>query len=278
MPRIRRSERARLGPSRTRPATESTPPGTTDPGMANLRVSRSDGPGSTHTTPGAAKWRSQIALFRSLSPTLQRALAWIGTFSPKGEKVPNGRMRGLTRPSAHRTAIEIHYRGGADLCVRSSGHPTANPRPNGQPNRSGRKSNPRPSAHPDEWGHNQPRVSADLCVYSPLSLLDSLGPRPPDLCVRPLLIHPQRPAPMGRGRVGAANAPRHSIQTSRPAKPKPAPRGGGPPCPLHWARIRKPAPRWAANALRPNTPLVRHPKDTAPSPTRRHPFNQPRET
>jgi hypothetical protein len=66
--------------------------------------------------------------------------------------------------------------------------------------------NPRTHTHPAERVPNQRRGSADLRVYSPLSLLYSLGPRPPDLRVRPLLIHPQRPAPLGRERVGTANA------------------------------------------------------------------------
>ena len=75
-----------------------------------------------------------------------------------------------------------------------------------------RTPNPRSARQPAEWAQNQRRGSADLCVYSPLSLLDSLGPRPPDLCVRPLLIHPQSPAPMGRERVGTATAPsRHGL-------------------------------------------------------------------
>ena len=38
--------------------------------------------------------------------------------------------------------------------------------------------------HSAERAQNQPRGSAGLLVYSPLSLLYSLGPWPPDLCVR----------------------------------------------------------------------------------------------
>ena len=64
-------------------------------------------------------------------------------------------------------------------------------------------------------GRNQPRGGADLCVrllgipefYSLLSRLHSLGPRPPDLCVRPLGVHPKTPAPMGNERVWTGKNP-----------------------------------------------------------------------
>ncbi len=131
-------------------------------------------------------------------------------------------------------------------------------RSDGQLNRSGRKSNPRTHRQPAEGVQNQPRGSADLRF-------------------RPLGLQPKSFAPLGSERVWTANTPRHLIHTSRPAKPKPAqrergppcrlstfspplsrPRAAGPLCPLHWARIRKPAPRWAANALGPNT-SPRHP-------------------
>ncbi len=83
---------------------------------------------------------------------------------------------------------------------------------------------------------------------SPLSLLHSLGPRPPDLRVRPLPIHPKTPVPLGREQtwIGAASVSAgHPSENTFRLGPETGRRGGGPLCPLHWSLVGKPPHRRA---------------------------------
>jgi len=74
-----------------------------------------------------------------------------------------------------------------------------------------------------------------------------------------MCLDQHKPSPWAGKPLGPKIQSAHP-QTSRGRGPEPAPRGGGPLCPLQCPFIRKPPPRRAANALGPITPQRRQPR------------------
>ena len=115
------------------------------------------------------------------------------------------------------------------------------------------------------WGAGTSPTGARTVSFSTalLSLLSSLGLRPPDLCVRSAGRSPEDTRTNGQPiRVDRKSQSAHT-QTARGKGPEPASRGGGPLCPLRWAFIRSHPHRWATNACGMETPLVIQHKEIA---------------
>ena len=79
-------------------------------------------------------------------------------------------------------------------------------------------------SRPSAWAQRQDGGGADLRVrllgipefYSLLSRLHSLGPRPPDLCVRPLGVRRKTPVSMGREQIWIGPDPQSIHVTCHP--------------------------------------------------------------
>ena len=90
------------------------------------------------------------------------------------------------------------------------------------------------------WGARISTAGSRTVSFSTalLSLLSSLGPRPPDLCVR--------------------SAGHSRILLSTFSTPLSRPPAAGPLCPLRWAFIRRHPHRWVANPRGPENPIRSH--------------------